>query len=1124
MRRGLALLFLAIAIGGVVLLRVLRTPEAEAPAVSDVPVATTPDAAPSPPPAELEAKKTPDALETGAAIEPGDASPARDRVAASDEIAPDAIWIEGRVAFPPGAPPEDHVEVLASASWRTKSRRFPVSADGTFRAAFPKGTERGTLDLAARFLCLASPLDVALASRGPDAPKIVLSPKVGGCLRGRIVLPSNALDRRARVVGSDVWLTATLEADGWSFGDQIHRSARVADDLTFELGGVPEGAARIWVNARPPGFASVSVENARAHAGLVTEVELRPMLGARVAGRVVDEQGSPLANVRVNTSTVKSRGRMRAGGKKIGADGTFAIEGIEPGKLTLEAQSAGLAFASLEVGELADGDVREGLEIVLPLGDPVRGRVQWPDGSAAAGCGIEYAATEATDERRLDFGDGNPSATAASDGTFEIVGLGKSAVQLTAKLRAPDPGPLAGQTGVARVEDVRPGTSDLVIVLALGRSARGRAVDDTGAPLAVFEAVAKPATGDERRPWEQDRHALRASGKDGAFAIDGLPDGAWSVTATAKGHATSAAHQVVIPTDSDPFDLVLPRSAAASGTVVDPAGKPVEGARVEIVPKGNPFEFYRRADEEPRPRTDGEGKFRLEDLAPGSQEIVASAPGFAGSEPVKLDLAPAQSVDGLVLALRRGGRIAGEVLDDTGRPDGTRSVNVDSRSSRVHIRASVDDAGRFEVSALAPGKYQMFAEPPPDRVKAASKSGEEDGFDFGMPRMAVADVVDGETTRVVIGGVPKSGIRVHGTVTAGSRPMAGCMLFAGRDALEDGNPRTATTDDQGKYEIVLDGPGKYMIAINDRKGGVSSMDRVDVPAGEDFLHDIVLPGGRISGRVIGFDGAPASNLWVQVEPDVRTAELSSSASYGTKRTDEKGAFAFDGLKAGTYALRAGVDFGGRGTRKNGMAARSGLVLAEGGSIEGLEIRLEAAARIEGVVSGPDGKPVPDATILVRDESGAPLQIASIPATDGSGHFAVEGLPAAKVFVVARTKGLVSAESPPTALKAGETARVDLALRRGTVLHVVVREKDGTPVLAAVALVDDQGRDAGYGEWYDSGSGGEDGVAATAEAGQRIGPVLPGHYKVTATNHDLASVSADVDLSGDEQTVTLKFGS
>src|SRR5262249_51616065 len=156
--------------------------------------------------------------------------------------------------------------------------------------------------------------------------------------------------------------------------------------------------------------------------------------------------------------------------KKIGAEGMFAIDGVEPGKLTLEAQGAGLALASLEVGDLVDGDVREGLEIVLPLGEPVRGRVQWPDGGAAGGSSIEYVATEAPEDRRIDFGDGSPTCTAAADGTFEIVGLGKNAVQLTAKLRAPDTGPLAGQTGVARVENVQPGTSGLVLVLALGRS------------------------------------------------------------------------------------------------------------------------------------------------------------------------------------------------------------------------------------------------------------------------------------------------------------------------------------------------------------------------------------------------------------------------------------------------------------------------------------------------------------------------------------------------------------------------------------------------------------------------------------------------------------------------------
>src|SRR5262249_18419665 len=162
--------------GGVFLLRVLRTPEA--PAVSDAPAETTPAAAqaPAPAPAELATKAEPDEKDPSAIESPGP-TPPREPVGVADGIPAAARRDAGKVVFATGAPAEERVEVLAYVSGaanapRSKPRRFPVAADGAFRAAFPKGTEKGTLDVGARFLYISAPLEVAPSTRGADAPAI----------------------------------------------------------------------------------------------------------------------------------------------------------------------------------------------------------------------------------------------------------------------------------------------------------------------------------------------------------------------------------------------------------------------------------------------------------------------------------------------------------------------------------------------------------------------------------------------------------------------------------------------------------------------------------------------------------------------------------------------------------------------------------------------------------------------------------------------------------------------------------------------------------------------------------------------------------------------------------------
>jgi hypothetical protein len=177
--------------------------------------------------------------------------------------------------------------------------------------------------------------------------------------------------------------------------------------------------------------------------------------------------------------------------------------------------------------------------------------------------------------------------------------------------------------------------------------------------------------------------------------------------------------------------------------------------------------------------------------------------------------------------------------------------------------------------------------------------------------------------------------------------------------------------------------------------------------------------------------------------------------------------------------------------------------------------------MEGLVTGPDGKPFPGAVIFVRDESGSlVVRTYPPPSTDPSGRFTIEGLTPGKVIVGARTEHLVTVETPHVTLGPGETPRVTLALQPGTVLHVLVQESSGKFVGASLRVVDERGQQVGAA--YPFGRD-ENGNPVSPDAGVRIGPVPPGRYKITATNHDLASTSRDISVSGDEQTVTLKFG-
>jgi len=131
--------------------------------------------------------------------------------------------------------------------------------------------------------------------------------------------------------------------------------------------------------------------------------------------------------------------------------------------------------------------------------------------------------------------------------------------------------------------------------------------------------------------------------------------------------------------------------------------------------------------------TQAEGAFLLENLDAGPQRIVASKDSLADSQASTVELHPGEHVQDLVLRLQCGGRIEGAVLDLAGRPLPGLPIAVSSAETGVDRTVLADEAGAFEVEALAAGYYRLVA------------------IDWS----ATAEVVEGETTRVTIGGFGK---------------------------------------------------------------------------------------------------------------------------------------------------------------------------------------------------------------------------------------------------------------------------------------------------------------------------------------------------------------------------------
>lgn len=1156
-RRSLSILLVLLALIAIGVVWLVGTVTVEPAPVTEV-VAAPPQPdraepspqAPAPSLAEVSAPVTPAAAD----IESSSPAVAREAMEADEDAIDmtDAWTVEGRVQFPPGLPADERVQVLASVgkSGRAKIHsRSDLAPDGSFRVSFAKSASKGQLVLDARYLYLPIAHDISPEDLAKLANPIVLRPELGGCIRGRLDLARNALDHREALVGGEIDLTGISLADQRDFSTHIQRDGKIDAQLEFEFGGLP--SARVYhVYFHPKDLVDASADEIKVEPGRVSRVDLEIRLGARVSGRVVDESGAPVEGVDIGM-------RVEAGSNSTGsngehetpADGSFSIGGIQPGKLSLRFTKTGFSFLENEIGPLVDGDVRSGIEAVLRRGLSVTGRVQWPDGRPAAQARIEYRfAREEGSAKFRYFNSESDHVTADADGAFEISGLDPKGITITAQAEVEKDGspatdatdstsasatPAATTPAAAKkpkkaswkahLDDVAPGTRDLVITLQAGATIRGRAIDDLDAPLANFRVRAEPVDGSQ--DWDRRQRAVSASGKAGEFVLEGLHEGEWDVVAEAKQHAESSSRRIRVPSGDEEIVLVLPRAAKLSGVVVDRAGNPVPGARAAARRADAASRFQSWDKRDPSARADAEGRFEIEGVSPGPVKVSATADGMAASAALPLELAAGQVVSDLSLALRLPGRITGEVVDDSGRPRPGSQVHANGMEDQSYRDVKTDASGRFEIEGVSPDRYWVSSQPSQEELDAlAADEDEEEVVWAKHHKQAMVEVLEGQTSHIVLGGIPKDGVRVHGTIYAGAardRKVSGCTLWIHQKSSENPSPISGTSDAQGRYEVVVPAAGEYSMSVMEQKRGTTTSTKLTVPEGKAFEHDIVLPGGRIAGRVIGLDGEPAANVHVSCMPEELTSAFSGDASYGNAQTDSTGAFAFDGLNAGTYRLQAGAQDWEKIPGISGKCIRGGVVLEADGRIENVELRLQPQCRVEGVVLGPDGRPAAGASVYARDELGNVMQRWPPTSADASGRFTMDGLLPGKATFAARTKTLASAESAPVTVRAEETVKVQLELRAGTRLRVLVRGSDDRVVGAFTTIADASGRDVTMMYAYQT----TDFFGGAREGeGQVIGPVPPGRYRLTAANHDRTTASQEVSVSGEEEVlVTIRLG-
>jgi hypothetical protein len=584
---------------------------------------------------------------------------------------------------------------------------------------------------------------------------------------------------------------------------------------------------------------------------------------------------------------------------------------------------------------------------------------------------------------------------AASDerGNFRVEGLAAGDYLLEARA--------AGHARAVLRRVTVPTASPLTVALHAAGVIEGFVVDAQGNPAEGAEVQVSGRVPE-----------VTTTGSGGGFSVEVGP-GAYTVSARLGGEAGSLEKPVVVSAGTTLRDvrIQLGQGAVLEGRVVARStGAPVGGASVDVSPAGI-------SGDSGRALTDGTGSFSVGGLAPGSYDLVVTAPGFSTLTRPALTVASGERFP-VELQLVGTGTVEGQVKDGAGVPVSGVHVAGGSRWAGMlgstPAESRTDALGNYRLEGLATGTQRVTVRREGAALgKSARVEVTEGGtsrLDFTLDELGTVEGV----VRAASGSLPAEPLLVNAFLQEQER-------FTGTDAGR------IEVDTAGTFRMLLPAGLYALHAIPTERWSPMttrrSPARVQVEPGKTVKAELTWDGdtgkaSSLQGRVLEPDGSPSVGAFITL-----SAENGPGGMPSMGPSDEEGRFTLSlPPRAGSTPVTLRV------SARNG--GRSGVLQGVRYDEREVVVKLRPAASVRGrVVRASGSAPVKGFTVSVsvQTQGRGFFPGGAGPREFPGDRFELRDVPAEPVKLVVRTVDGAAGEVL-TSPGAGEATEVEISVR------------------------------------------------------------------------------------------------